>query len=82
MGTIRIAGPTDPVPCRLCGKETIDSNGAHALCCSKSEITRGHNHVARTIFDVVAACDPAAELEAADLIPGTRLRPADILTGP
>ena len=35
----------------------------------------------RTIFDVASACDPTAELEAPNLIPNTRLRPADILTG-
>ena len=71
-----IAGPTEPTPCHLCGKDTIDSNASHALCCDKSKITRGHHHVARTIFDVAAACDPSTELEAADLIPGTKLRPA------
>ena len=27
-----IAGPTDPIPCRLCGKEVLNTNAAHALC--------------------------------------------------
>ena len=76
-----IAGPTEPTPCRLCGKDTFDSNAAHALCCDKSNITRGHHNVARAIFNIAAACDPSAELEASDLIPGKQLRHADVLTG-
>ena len=32
-------------------------------------------------MDVAKACDPACELEPARLIHGTRLRPADVLTG-
>ena len=35
----------------------------------------------KAVFDVAAACDPASEIEAPNLIPNTRLRPADILTG-
>ena len=75
-----VAGPTDPIPCRRCGNGILGTNGAHALCCAKGEITRGHNKVAKVIHDIAAACDPATELEAPNLIPGTRLRPADILT--
>ena len=75
------AGPTDPIPCQLCGKDVLTTNGAHALCCSKSEITRGHNRVAKAIYDAAKACDPNSQLEAPNLIPGTRLRPADVLTG-
>ena len=75
-----IAGPTEPTPCRLCGKDAFDSNAAHALCCDKSN-TRGHHNVTRAIFDVAATCDPSTELEANNLIPGKKLRPADILTG-
>ena len=37
--------------------------------------------VTRTIFNVAALCDPSSELEAPGLIPGTMLRPADVLTG-
>ena len=33
------------------------------------------------MFNEVSAIDPAAELEAAGLIPNTLLRPADVLTG-
>ena len=59
----------------------MSSNGAHALCCAKGEITRGHNRVVKVVHDVASACDPNTELEAPGLIPATRLRPADILTG-
>ena len=76
-----IAGPTEPVACLRCGKGTLDSNGAHALCCAKGEITRGHNRVVKVVHDVASACDANTELEAPGLIPHTRLRPADILTG-
>jgi hypothetical protein len=37
--------------------------------------------VARQVFDAAKICDPSTELEAGGLIPGTRLRPADVLTG-
>ena len=76
-----IAGPSEPVPCHLCGVAMLDTAGAHAHCCSRAESTRGHNCVARFVFDIAAQCDPSTELEAAGLIPGTRLRPADVLTG-
>ena len=74
------AGPIDSVPCNLCGK-LLDQAGSHAHCCSRAEATRGHHSVARHIMDVAKACDPASEAEAAGLIPGTQLRPADVLTG-
>jgi hypothetical protein len=76
-----IAGPTDPVACLRCGKAAFSSNAAHALCCSRGEITRGHNRVAKIVLDLAASCDPTTELEAPGLIPNTRLRPADVLTG-
>ena len=75
------AGPEEAVPCALCGTELIDSAGAHAHCCAKGESTRGHHKVSRKILDAAKQCDPSAEHEAKDLIPGTRLRPADVLTG-
>ena len=75
-----IAGPCELLPCELCGAELMDAAGAHALCCARAESTRGHHGVARTLFDEVAIVDPAAELEAPGLIPGTLLRPADVLT--
>ena len=42
---------------------------------------RGHHAVARQIFDVAKHGDSSAEVEAPGLIPGTDLRPADVLTG-
>ena len=75
------AGPSEPVPCRRCGRELLDSAGSHAHCCSLAEATRGHHAVARQLFEVAKHCDPAAEIEAPGLIPGTDLRPADVLTG-
>ena len=41
----------------------------------------GHNAIARHVFDDAKTCDPNTELEAEGLIHGTRLRPADVLTG-
>jgi len=79
-GRLGIAGPSEPLPCELCGNDLLDSAGAHALCCARGESTRGHNGVARRLFETVASCDPGAELEAPSLIPGTSLRPADVLT--
>ena len=75
------AGPSEPVPCRRCGRELLDSAGSHAHCCSLGEATRGHHAVARQIFDVAVHSDPSTEIEAPGLIPGTALRPADVLTG-
>ncbi len=74
------AGPADPVPCALCGAELLDSAGAHAMCCGQAESTRGHYAVSKQVYTAAQQCDPAAELEAPDLIPGTALRPADVLT--
>ena len=37
--------------------------------------------MARRVHDAAKVCDPGAELEAPGLVPGTRLRPADVLTG-
>jgi len=68
------------LPCQLCGNALLDNAGAHALCCAKAESTRGHHGVARALFEDVCQVDPAAELEAQGLIPGTLLRPADVLT--
>ena len=36
--------------------------------------------MSRYLFDQLKTCDPAAELESEGLIPGTALRPADVLT--
>ena len=75
------AGPSEPVPCNLCGCELLDSAGAHALCCSRAEATKGHHALARQVYDTAKICDPATEFEEPGLIPGTRLRPADVLIG-
>ena len=74
------AGSDEPIPCALCGK-LFDSAGSHAHCCAIGEATIGHNAVTKELHSVVLRCDPAAEREVAGLIPGTNLRPADILTG-
>ena len=37
--------------------------------------------MARRVYEVAHACDPSTEVEAPGLVPGTRLRPADVLTG-
>ena len=75
------AGLDEPTLCALCGNDFLDSAGAHAHCCSRAESTRGHHRVARRILDVAKQCDPPSEHEARGLILGTRLRPADVLTG-
>ena len=74
------AGPSEPVPCARCGRELLDSAGAHAACCACAEATIGHYSVARQVLNAALQCDPSAESETAGLIPGTRLRPADVLT--
>ena len=76
-----IAGPIDVVPCALCGEGLMDNSGAHALCCARAESTRGHNNVTRQLAEEISCVDPAMELEPMGLVPGTQLRPADILTG-
>jgi hypothetical protein len=74
------AGPTDPVPCARCGTELLDSSGSHAACCAIAEATKGHYSVEGMILGAAQQCDPSAEHEVMGLIPGTRLRPADVLT--
>ena len=74
------AGPPDPTPCAICGKALLDSGGAHASCCAGAEATRGHYAVAKLVHNAACTCDPSAETEVPDLIPGTDLRPADVLT--
>ena len=74
------AGPTEPVPCSRCGEFLFDSSGSHAACCAIAESTRGHYGVVNQMLSRVKQCDPSAETEVPGLIPGTDLRPADILT--
>ena len=75
-----VAGPSAPLPCGLCGAALLDNACAHAFCCARAESTRGHHGVTRALHAEFVIVDPGAELEAPGLIPGTRLRPADILT--
>ena len=58
----------------------FNSSGSHAACCAIAESTRGHYGVVKQVFNRVQQCDPSAETEVCGLIPGTDLRPADILT--
>ena len=74
------AGPTECVPCARCGETLFDSSGSHAACCAIAESTRGHYGVVKQVLGRVQQCDPSAETEVLGLIPGTDLRPADILT--
>ena len=75
-----VAGPSEPTPCAACGADILDSAGSHATCCAKAASTRGHYGVARQLHAAVLRCDPSAETETSGLIPGTELRPADVLT--
>ena len=74
------AGPDEPLACGICGTEFLDRTGSHALCCDTANATRGHHAVSWLVFDAAKILDPSAELEAVGIIPGTRLRPADVLT--
>ena len=74
------AGPTEPVPCARCGRVLLDSAGSHAACCDSAESTRGHYSVEGLVLRATLQCDPSAESEVGGLIPGTALRPADVLT--
>ena len=74
-------------PCRCrgsslcCGSKVLDVHGYHALCCSTSESTIGHNRRRDCIGQVCAYSDPATELEVPGLCPrDPALRPADVLT--
>ena len=44
------------------------------------EATRGHNAVSSLIHAAAQQCDHTSEMEVPGLIPGTDLRPADVLT--
>ena len=74
-----VAGPAEPVACTLCGG-VFDSAGSHAACCAIAEATRGHHAAAAHLHSTIQRCDPGAEKEVSGLIPGTDLRPADVLT--
>ena len=74
------AGPAEPITCAACISGILDTGAAHASCCALSEATRGHNAVSSLIHAAAQQCDHTSEMEVPGLIPGTDLRPADILT--
>ena len=74
------AGPAEPVTCAACNSGTLDTGAAHASCCALGEATRGHNAVSSLIHAAALQCDHTSEMEVPGLIPGTDLRPADVLT--
>ena len=77
---LECAGPAEPTTCAACNSGILDSGAAHASCCALSEATRGHNAVSSLIHAAAQQCDHTSELEVPGLIPGTDLRPADVLT--
>ena len=74
------AGPAEPVTCAACNSGVLDTGAAHASCCALGEATRGHNAVSSLIHAAAQQCDHTSEMEVPGLIPGTDLRPADVLT--
>ena len=74
------AGPCEPVPCAACQNGSLDTGAAHATCCAVGEATRGHNEVTTLVHAAAQSCDCTAGMEVLGLIPGTDLRPADVLT--
>ena len=53
---------------------------AHATCCALGEATRGHNAATTLVHASAQSCDHSNEVEVPGLVPGTDLRPADVLT--
>ena len=74
------AGRIEPVTCAACNSGVLDTGAAHASCCALGEATRGHNAVSSLIHAAAQQCDHTSEMEVPGLIPGTDLRPADVLT--
>ena len=74
------AGPAEPITCAACNSGILDAGAAHASCCALGEATRGHNAVSSLIHAAAQQCDHTSEMEVPGLIPGTDLRPADVLT--
>ena len=70
------AGPAEPITCAACNSGILDTGAAHAFCCALGEATRGHNAVSSLIHAAAQQCDHTSEME----VPGTDLRPADVLT--
>ena len=74
------AGPAETVTCAACNSGILDAGAAHTSCCALGEATRGHNAVSSLIHAAALQCDHTSEMEVLGLIPGTDLRPADVLT--
>ena len=74
------AGPTEVSPCARCGKELMGPSASHAMTCDIGAATRGHNNTTNCLHRYARQVDHSAETEAPDLIRGTDLRPADLLT--
>ena len=74
------ARPMEPVTCAACNSGILDTGAAHASCCALGEATRCHNAVSSLIHAAAQQCDHTSEMEVPGLIPGTDLRPADVLT--
>ena len=74
------AGPAEPTTCAACSSGILDTGAAHASCCALGVATRGHNAVSSLIHAAAQQCDHTSEMEVPGLIPGTDLRPADVLT--
>ena len=68
------------ITCAACNSGILDTGAAHASCCALGEATLGHNAVSSLIHAAAQQCDHTSEMEVPGLIPGTDLRPADVLT--
>ena len=66
--------------CAACNTRLLVTGALHASCCALSEATRRHNAVAQIAQEAAHECDHPAETEVPGLIPGTGLRPADVVT--
>ena len=75
-----VLGPRNLSPVPPCNSGILDRGAAHTSCCALGEATRGHNAVSSLIHAAALQCDHTSEMEVPGLIPGTNLRPADVLT--
>ena len=79
---MRCASFCDVQGCGCVARKTglLDTGAFQTSNCALSKATRGHDAVAQILQEAAYAGDPSAETEASGLIPGTELRPADVLT--
>ena len=71
----------DSMVCPRCNATTLQQSCIHALCCSRSESTKGHYCVRDEVLALVHLADSSASTEIRELIPDRpNLRPADIFT--